>query len=305
MAGGDYPTSWAHAACYHCGVDSPYREPPSVAPALAPTRDGPVRVEVGSRGLVVELGSRLRLAVSGGRAVFSRSQNARRRRVLPLGRARLWVARAHPTRELALWYEVEPGRVQRLGAVRPLPLFEQGALAAWRSLDRAAAELSRGLQPWSGEAEEATELGKGGHRVLLVRFADRLVVYARPLFRERPRRALEVCGDGTIVLPGKNEDRRTRFHTRSGVSVSGDRIVFADRDEARVASLWLPWISPEDRKELAHRFADLVDPMPPEPVSEARHMPLRAWHSGLGRQSPIAILLPGPLPLSGMTRFRR
>lgn len=285
-------------------MDSPYREPPSAAPALAPSRDGPVRVEAGADGVRLELGARYRLAVSGGRAVWTRIRRGRRR-TLSLGRARLWVARAHPTRELALWYECQPGRVERLGAARPVALFDTGALAAWRALDRAAAELARALGPWAGEVEEATELGRGGHRVLLVRHPDRLVVYARPLFRERPRRVLEVCGDGTIVVPGRDADRRARFHTRFGVSVSGDRVVFCDRDDRRVAVLLLPWIAPEDRQELARRFGDLVDPAPPEPAGESRTMPLRPWASGLGRPAPISALLPGPLPLSALSRFRR
>ncbi|HEY8145988.1 MAG TPA: hypothetical protein VIG06_25075 [Kofleriaceae bacterium] len=238
-------------------MDSPYREPPSVAPAVAPSRDGPVRVEVGAHGVRVDLGARFRLAVSGGRAVWTRIRRGRRR-TLSLGRARLWVTRGHPTRELALWYEGEPGRVERLGAVRPVPLFDTGAVAAWRSL-----------------------------------------------FRERPRRALEVCRDGTIVMPARDDDRHARFYTRFGVSVSGDRVVFTDRDECRVATLLLPWIAPEDRQELARRFADLVDPLPPEPAGEGRSMPIRPWASGLGRASPIAALLPGPLPLSALSRFRR
>lgn len=271
---------------------------------MAPSRDGPVRVEAGAHGVRVDLGTRYRLSVSGGRAVWKRLRRGRRR-TLALGRARLWVARAHPTRELALWYEVEPGRVERLGGVRPVPLFDTGALAAWRALDRAAAELSRALAPWSGEVEEATEIGRGGHRVLVVRFAERLVLYARPLFRERPRRTLEVCRDGTIVMPGRERDRRAHFESRFGVSVSGDRVVFSDGDDHRVASLLLPWIAPEDRQELARRFAELVDPAPPEPSGDSRTMPLRPWASGLGRASPIAALLPGPLPLSALSRFRR
>jgi hypothetical protein len=275
-----------------------------VPPAVAPSRDGPVRVEAGAHGVRLDLGVRYRLAVSGGRAVWTRARRGRRR-TLSLGRAQLWVARAHPTRELALWYEADPGRVERLGAVRPVPLFDAGALAAWRALDRAAAELARALAPWAADVEEATELGRGGHRVLLVRYAERLVVYARPLFRERPRRALEVCRDGTIVIPASGGDLRACFHTRFGVSVSGDRVVFCDRNEQRVASLLLPWIAPEDRQELARRFGDLVDPAPPEPAGEGRTMPLRPWASGLGRASPIAALLPGPLPLSALSRFRR
>src|SRR5687768_14383080 len=101
MAGGDYPSGPGRAACYHLRVDSPYREPPSATPAVAPSRDGPVRVEVGAHGVRVDLGARYRLSVSGGRAVWSRTGRGRRR-TLSLGRARLWVTRTHPTRELSL-----------------------------------------------------------------------------------------------------------------------------------------------------------------------------------------------------------
>src|SRR6185503_13147581 len=91
--------------------------------------------------------------------------------------------------------------------------------------------------------------------------------------RERPRRTLEVCRDGTIVMPGRERDRRAHFESRFGVSVSGDRVVFSDGDDHRVASLLLPWIAPEDRQELARRFAELVDPAPPEPSGDSRTMP--------------------------------
>ena len=287
-------------------MDGPYRDHPVAPPAVAPSRDGAVRVEVGLHQLRLELGERRRLVVSGGAARWIRRQRRRDRiRELPLGRARLWVARAHPTRDLALWVEIEPGVVERLGGARPVPLLEPEALAAWRALDRVEAAARGGLEPWSGGALEATELGKGGHRVLVLRFPDRLVVLARPLFRERCRRVLEVCFDGTLVVPGRRGDRRARVHARAGISLTADRIHFCDRDEREVAVLWLPWIAPEDRRELARRFADLIDPLPPEPETSGRREPLAPFASGLGRTSPLAALLPAPLPYSTAARLRR
>lgn len=284
----------------------PFREPPTAPSAAAPSRDGPVRLEAGPHHVRLELGARWRLTVSDAGALWVRRgrRRADRKRELPLGRSRLWVARAHPTRDLALWYEPVPGVVERLGGVRPVDLSDPDPLASWRALDRLATDLTGSLATWSGGAGDAVELGRGEHRVLLVALADRLVVYARPIFRERPRRALEVCSDGTLVVPGRKGDRRARFHSRLAVNTLGDRIAFADEQDRMVASIWLPWIAPEDRKELARRFGELVDPSPPEPVTAPRSEVLRPWASGLGRHRAIATFLPAPLPMSA-ARFRR
>jgi hypothetical protein len=155
---------------------------------------------------------------------------------------------------------------------------------------------------------EAIELGNGGHRVLLVRFDDRLVLHARPIFRERPRRIVEVCLDGTLVIPGRRGDRRGRVESRFGIAAITDRILFSDPREAEVASLWLPWIAPEDRQELARRFGDLIDPLPPEPAESAetgRTEPLGPWSSGLGRFPPRRGFRPAWVPYPGLARLRQ
>lgn len=285
----------------------PFRDPPTAPSSSAPSREGAVRLEAGPRHVCVELGPRWRLTVSGSGAVWTRRgrRGGERARELPLGRSRLWVARAHPTRDLAVWVEVEPGVVERLGGVRPVEFFAHlDPLAAWRALDRLAGDLAAALVPWSGGVTEAIELGRGEHRVLVVTLPDRMVVFARPIFRERPRRVLEVCGDGTVVLPARRGDRRARFTSRLAVNALGDRIGFADDDDRLVASLWLPWIAPEDRTELARRFGELVDPSPPEPESAPRREVLRPWDTTLGRRSAVARFLPLPLPTSA-ARFRR
>jgi hypothetical protein len=131
-----------------------------------------------------------------------------------------------------------------------------------------------------------------------------MIVFARPLFRERPRRVLEVGRDGSLVVPGRRGDRSARFESRAQVIVSGDRIRFTGGDGRDLVSLWLPWIALEDRHELVRRFGELVDPAPPEPDYEPR-TGLRPWASGLGRIPPISALMPAPLPHSVLARFRR
>jgi len=292
-------------------VGSPYRQRPDAPPVEAPSRDGTVRLVREVDRIALDLGGR-RLVVAGdGAAWLRRDRRPGRGRALPLERARLWLARAHPTRDLSVWYEGEPGVVQRLGGVRPLPLLDADALRALRALDRLTAAAREGLAAWAGGAEDAIELGRGGHRLLLVRFRDRLVVHTRPVFRERPRRALEVCAGGGLVIAARGGDRRARFHSRFGVSVSGNRVQFVDQEGATVASLLLPWIEPEDREALAARCGEAGFPASAEERRRAEEAdsqpraPLGPWYSGLGRTPPLAALLPAPLPYSAAWRLRR
>ncbi len=285
-------------------MDAPYRELAAAPTYQAPSRDGTVSLDVGPQHVRLELGERLRLTVAGSVATWVRHRRGgQRRRELTLAQRCLWAVRSFPTGDLAIWYERRPGLVERLGGVKPVAPFDAGALAAWRALDRVAEELARALAEHAGGATEAVELGRGHHRVLLVQLADRLVVHARPLFRERPRRALEVCRDGSLVLPGRSRDVRGRLATRSQVTASGDRICFTTGNGRDLLSLWLPWIAIEDRQEIARRFGDLVDPLPPEPDYEPRST-LRPWASGLGRPAPAG-MIPAPLPHSLLSRFRR
>ena len=289
----------------------PYRSVTSRSLVKAEAFEGRITLEVGPRHVELELGPRLKVIVSArGANVIRRTRGRERSRRLEVRPSRLWLARSHPGRAISLWHETRPGMVERLGGVTPGPLLEVDALSRWKAVDKFAARANDALAPWTGGAREATELGTGGHRVLLVRMPDRLLLYARPLFRERPRRVLEVCCDGSLVVSGKHADRRGQFHDRFGAAVSGDRLVFLDKRQAPVAALWLPWISVEDRRELARRFGELVDPSPPEPPygaddSEAAGEVTMRWSSGLGCYGAMQSLWPSPLPRSITDRFRR
>ena len=328
----------------------PYREAHRVPQVEARCRGGSARLVVGPGEMELLLGARWRLWRTGARIVIERGGAGRRhrhRRELDSARSRLWVARSFPAGDLAIWCEVRPGVVERLGGIRALPLLDEEAMAARRELDRLAAAAAAALAEAGGEAGVgagpvreagaggaargdavgaggaargdavavgrpglAVEVGAGQHRVLVVDRGDRLVVYARPLFRERPRRVLEVCADGGLVLPrqGRRGDRRRRFgRSRFRVTVSGDRVLFAADDGRDVASVWLPWIGEDERVELARRFGALVDPpataaelagaeagavAAPDQASTG----LRPWRSGLGRRAPRAAYIPSLLP---------
>jgi hypothetical protein len=181
-----------------------------------------------------------------------------RSRSMILAGRRLVVARALPTEDLALWYEHRPGLIGRVLGLRPLELLDEAALSAWRRLDALATRLRSAVAGHGGGGLRAFELGRGLHRVLLVEHLNRMVLYARPLFRERPRRALEVRADGSVRVPQRQGDQVVRCRSRYAVTVLGDRIRFQSPAGGDMASVWLPWIAPEDRAELAERIGDFV-----------------------------------------------
>jgi hypothetical protein len=268
---------------------APYRDAVAAERLTAPIADGTLELVVEPRA--VELRHRrggVRLA---GREIVVTRQGRRapQHRRLELEPGALRVTRGYPGRELALWLEIRPGVVERVWSAQPRSLLDDGGLEAARALDRLAARL---VEATGDRGGPATELGHGGHRVLLADHGDRLVVYARPLFRERPRRCFEVCSDGTLVVPGRGGDRRARFRSRFDVVAGGDRIRFAGESGDDVAQLYLPWISPEDRAELARRCAELVDPVPPD---QSRASPL-ARPAGAAMTPRLAA--GWPLPLS-------
>lgn len=313
----------------------PYREPHRVPQVVARCRGGSARLVVGPGEMELWLGARWRLWRAGSRVVIERGGAGRRRRhrrELDAARSRVWLARSFPAGDLAIWCEVRPGVVERLCGVRALPLLDQEALVARRELDRLAAVAAVALaEGRSGDGDGAggggaavargprmaLEMGAGQHRVLVVDHGQRLVLYARPLFRERPRRVLEVCADGGLVLPGRGgrrgDGRRSFARSRFRVTVSGDRVVFAADDGRDVASVWLPWIGEDERGELARRFGALVDPVlvgaEPSGAEDAAVLAggaflpggdvstgLRPWRSGLGRRAPRAAYIPSLLP---------
>jgi hypothetical protein len=241
-------------------VTGPYRELAGTEVVEAPTKDGPARLLIGPRHVFLEIPGRLRISVTDKWMTVVGSDRTRRARPRSVRMAdrRLVVARAVPTEDIALWYEGRPGVMSRLVSLRPLQLLDTAALNAWQKLDRLARELRLALAPFGGGARSGFEFGRGQHRVLLSTDGEGMVVYARPLFRERPRRTLEVRSDGTVLVRAGDIDQSIVCNSRDAVTVLGDRIRFESADGRVVATVWLPWISVEDRTELARRLGDLV-----------------------------------------------
>lgn len=239
----------------------PYREATATEAVEAATRDGLVKLEVAPRHLVLKVGTHVDVSVTDHFMTVVRiGRNGRRkRRSIRLDDTRLLVARAIPAGDAGVWHEVRPGVVTRLLGLRAVELLEDDALDAWRALERLTRRLHSALAAHAGGVQRSFEVGSGADRVLIMDHGDRLVFYVRRLFRERPRRALEVRADGTIVFPGKNRTRRIQCRSRFGVTSTGDYIRFADRTGRDLGSLSIPWVTPEDRAEIVKLIGERID----------------------------------------------
>ena len=243
-------------------VTGPYRDAAGAEVLEAPTRDGTARLEVAPHHARLEIGQRAQVTVTPEwlTVVATERRRGARPRSMRLGPDHLLVvSRAVPTEDVGLWWEGRPGVITRVLGIRPVELLEAPALLAWKALDRLATRLRITVRQQGTSTAGGFEFGKGQHRVLLVDHGDRMVVYARPLFRERPRRTLEVRRDGTVLIPARGADRSVVCNSRFSVTVLGDRIRFESKDHRDIASIWLPWIAPEDRFDLSRRLGRLVD----------------------------------------------
>lgn|GEM_PF-1333246 len=243
-------------------MSTPYRKLAGTEVHEAPTRDGTARLEMGPRHAQLEIPGVFHLSITDSWLTFVKEERRRKpkKRSMSLEKdARLVVARAVPTEDVALWYEGEPGIQFRVVGLRPVELLVESALADWRLLDRLAAGLARAVHDSAGGAIGAHEFGNGHHRVLLIEYPDRVVLFARPLFRERPRRLLEVRRDGRVQVKHKEKYHRVKTDSRYAVTLLGDRIRFESARGRDVASVWLPWISVEERTELCRRLGEVVD----------------------------------------------
>jgi len=235
----------------------------------APTAQGTLRVEVAPRQTKLAVADRT-LLISGRFATLvehHKKTTAKDKKTSIELAGRLVVARDVPREDLGVWLEVEPGTpregMRRIFGVEPLSLLDPKGLDALASLDRLAHRLRTELVEHARDIRRAVEIGSaaagGLDKVLLADHGDRIVVYARRLFRDRARFAMSIHEDGRISVPDGKKLKEIRVHSRFGVTVWGDYIRFADPQGTDLARVSIPWIAPEDRKELARRIGQLID----------------------------------------------
>jgi hypothetical protein len=237
----------------------------------APTAEGRLRAELAGGDVRLALAGRsLQVTDRFATVIQHHKANAARDRRTSIALAgRLLIARDVLREGIGAWVEVEPGApragFRRIFGVEPLSLLEPGGLGALAALDRLAHRVRHALAHLAPDVRRATEIGSpasgGLDKVLAVDHGERVAVYARGLFRDRARFAMAFHDDGRITVPGGRgaPDREVTVRSRHGVTVVGDYIRFADPDGDDLAKVAIPWLSPEDRSELARRIGQRID----------------------------------------------
>jgi hypothetical protein len=236
----------------------------------APSAEGSLRAELAPRHLRLAVASRS-LDISDAFVTLvehHRSRAAKDRRLSLRLAGRLIVARGVPREGLGLWIELDPdgprAGFRRIFGVEPVNPLEPAGLTALAAFDRLAQRLRDELGHLAPGLRRALELGSaaagGLDKVLVIEHADRSAAYARRLFRDRARLVIAAHGDGRIVVPGAPPgSRELTVRSRHGVTVVGDYVRFTDPQGTDLAKVSIPWISFEDRVELARRIGQRID----------------------------------------------
>jgi hypothetical protein len=219
----------------------------------APTKTGPLRLEVGPQQVALHLADRSLVLVGEHLTVEARRQKKKTHRLA----GRLVVARDVPHEDLGVWEETAGGMHRVFGA-EPRSMIEADGREALRALDRLAARLKAALAPHAGSVVRAIELGRGLDKVLVLDDGERYAVYQRPLLRDAARWALDVYRDGRVVIGEGKDKKEVTCRSRFGVTVIGDYVRFADPTGLDLARVSIPWISRDDRDELARRIGELI-----------------------------------------------
>lgn len=233
----------------------------------APVRDGRLRLEVAPRHVALSRTVKdalWQLTITEEFVSLTHKTKSNVKRTSERLAGALEVARDVPHEDLGVWLEVGPSHMRRIFGAEPHDLIAEDGLAALRALDRLAQRLRQALTPYARGVWRAFEVGRGLDKVLVLDHGDRMVVYARRLFRDSARRVVELHADGTVLVPGRHGDATFKVGERYGVTVTGDFIRFIDRLGTDLGRVALPWIDPEDRLELARRFGEMVERGLPE-----------------------------------------
>ena len=241
----------------------------------APTADGVLRAELAGGHVRLALAGRSLHVTDRFATVVDHhpKRPAKDRRTSIAIAGRLIVARDLRREGIGIWIEVEPGGrragFRRIFGVEPQSLLEPDGLGALAALDRLAQRVRHALAHLAADVRRATELGspasRGLDKVLEIDHGERVVVYARGLFRDRARFAMAFHDDGRIAVRRRwaAAARDVTVRSRHGVTVVGDYIRFADPHGADLAKVAMPWLAPEDRAELACRIGQRINREPP------------------------------------------
>lgn len=170
---------------------------------------------------------------------------------------KIWVARGYPREDLGVWIELPDGARRIFGVAAPSAMTDE-AVAALPRLDAIAARLRGALADLGGWTGRGVEIGHEHplDKVLLADVGDEHRVYTRGLFRDRGKLAITIHRDGRVVTA----DGEVPVTSRYQITIWGDYIRFSDQTGTDRCRASIPWITREERAELARRIGHLLDP---------------------------------------------
>lgn len=233
----------------------PYRDDDGESLA-APTADGKLTASFAGRRIGLALDERAIAIERDGLAITVGSKTEH----VHIDGA-LVIARGVPRDDLGVWLEIDDrgaAAARRVFGVEAIATFDAAAIDALRLLDALARRVRGALLEYERDIVHATELGAGHplDKVLVVDRGERFDVYTRRLFGGYARRVLEVRRDGRVSLVGAVDE--VMLPSPHAITVRGDFVRFADATGVDRVRLGIPWITPEERHELAARIAKFV-----------------------------------------------
>lgn len=239
---------------------NPYRKVVAERTISAISGEGEVILHVGPNLSRLRLGTRMWTIGDTHLSIAKTSLGRVRTRSFKI-EGRLLVSRAWPTRESALWLEGPTDKkggviVERLIGLPPVAGMEEESIEHWRSLESLTGLLASSLGA-KGRGAKAIEFGRGQHRVLLIEGEEGASVFARPVFRERPRLVATLSEEGVLRLyRGKKGPCQYELDRGLQAVAIGDQIRFCHSDGKEVCALFLPWVGRAEREELTRRLQD-------------------------------------------------
>ena len=116
-------------------------------------------------------------------------------------------------------------------------------------------------------------MGVGQHRILYLKNGKSIKIVGRRIFRERHELILELFFDSLVHHAGHQKFLTQKISDGANIDLllTGDRIRMVNQEGDDIYALFLPWISLEDRRDIAQKLQCFFDESRPhEKVARPR-----------------------------------
>ena len=240
---------------------TPFRQGDNRLFKIKESTSGVVSLEIRLDGFQIE-SKKLDLYCKDGQLKVARNQwrpwrpGNRSEKSFKLREGSVLVTRGWPKASIGVWGEVKHKRFKSILNLEHHNGLATDKIPEWSDFDK----FHRALLAKCVELGYCTswgyEYGVGQHRVLYLANEDSVQLYARRLFRERHELVLGVYSDSLVHHMSQEKTRVKKIEDGVNVELllTGDRIRMVNQEGDDIHDLYLPWISSEDRRDIAWRL---------------------------------------------------